>query len=610
MKIRRTAAAVSALTVSALVLAACATSEPEGDGEGSGGEETGTEEAGSIEHVQTDYDSTGKVDAGITESADDDIYYSVGNQEWTGYNGDHAETYAVWTSVINARTQSAFTYYGTDGEIYQNEEYGSFEALSEDPLVVEYNVVEEAAFSDGNPIDYADALLDWAIQNPAFADDEGVPLFNSVSHTLGEYVPTPPEGEMGGKTFTYTYSEPYPDWQLMIGAFYPAHVVAEQIGLSEEELAQAILDEDMDVIADAAEFWNTGWENPEPGVFPDEELIPVTGPYKFSTWEAGQYVTLEANENYWGTPPGTARLTFRFVEPDGQVQALANGDLNVIEPQATVDTLEQLRALDDRFAYQTGDTLTWEHLDFNFNTGVFSDDEGGLELREAFAMCVPRQGIVDNLIKPLNEEAVVMNAREVFPFQENYEAIVSQSYDGQYDETDLAAAEELVNASGIETPIDVRITYAEGNQRRADQVAMIKSECDQVGFNVIDSASADFSDRFFTGAGEPWEVALFAWAGSGQIASGRNIYSTDAPQNGGGFSNETVDEAFNTLAGTVDPEVHDEQRAILERALWENLHGIPLFAHPGIVGYDASIQNVRATATQTQVVWNAEQWVR
>ena len=144
----------------------------------------------------------------------------------------------------------------------------------------------------------------------------------------------------------------------------------------------------------------------------------------------------------------------------------------------------------------------------------------------------------------------------------------------------------------------------------ADQVAMIKSECDQVGFNVIDSASADFSDRFFTGAGEPWEVALFAWAGSGQIASGRNIYSTDAPQNGGGFSNETVDEAFNTLAGTVDPEVHDEQRAILERALWENLHGIPLFAHPGIVGYDASIQNVRATATQTQVVWNAEQWVR
>ena len=245
MKIRRTAAAVSALTASALVLAACSTSEPTGDGEGNGGEETGTEEAGSIEHAQPEYDSTGKVDAGITESADDDIYYSVGNQEWTGYNGDHAETYAVWTSVINARTQSAFTYYGTDGEIYQNEEYGSFEALSEDPLVVEYNVVEEAAFSDGNPIDYADALLDWAIQNPAFADDEGNPLFNSVSHTLGEYVPEPPEGEMGGKTFTYTYSEPYPDWQLMIGAFYPAHVVADQIGLSEEELA-AFSDEELE----------------------------------------------------------------------------------------------------------------------------------------------------------------------------------------------------------------------------------------------------------------------------------------------------------------------------------------------------------------------------
>ena len=107
-----------------------------------------------------------------------------------------------------------------------------------------------------------------------------------------------------------------------------------------------------------------------------------------------------------------------------------------------------------------------------------------------------------------------------------------------------------------------------------------------------------------------WEVALFAWAGSGQIASGQPIYSTDGGQNYGGYSNETVDEAWNTLAASNDPAVHLEQIKIIEKELWDTLYGIPVFAHPGVVGYDATLENVRHNSTQTGVSWNAEQWVR
>src|SRR5699024_12086767 len=63
-------------------------------------------------------------------------------------------------------------------------------------------------------------------------------------------------------------------------------------------------------------------------------------------------------------------------------------------PQPTVDTLAQLENLGDAVAIQKGDTLTWEHLDFNFAEGNAMTN---LELRKAFAMCVPRQQIVDNL---------------------------------------------------------------------------------------------------------------------------------------------------------------------------------------------------------------------
>jgi peptide/nickel transport system substrate-binding protein len=35
-----------------------------------------------------------------------------------------------------------------------------------------------------------------------------------------------------------------------------------------------------------------------------------------------------------------------------------------------------------------------------------------------------------------------------------------------------------------------------------------------------------------------------------------------------------------------------------------------VFAFPGTVAHDASIENVIFNATQTQIAWNAEQWVR
>ena len=99
------------------------------------------------------------------------------------------------------------------------------------------------------------------------------------------------------------------------------------------------------------------------------------------------------------------------------------------------------------------------------------------------------------------------------------------------------------------------------------------------------------------------------WAGSGQIASGQNIYATKKGQNYGKFTNEAVDAAWNTLVSTLDPNVHLEQTKIIERELWDNLFGIPLYAHPGIAGSDSKMLNVRPTAAQSGLSWNSPQWV-
>ncbi|GAB2509448.1 ABC transporter family substrate-binding protein [Microbacterium petrolearium] len=577
MRLRRIYGGVAAAAALGLALTACAPADS-GDN-GDGGDDTTSQS----------------------------IAVTVGPNDFISYNGFTPETYSTYNSAIVDQLKAGFAYFGPDGSIVPNEDLGSYEVVSEDPMVIEFTISDDAVWSDGTPITVADAILAWGIQNANLTSGDA-PLFNSVSQDLGDTIPAGPQGDPTGKTFTVEFANPDPDYAIQSYIVDPAHVVAEQVGMTVEELSEAILAGDAEALAPAAEFWNTGWHT-EPGTLPDAELIPSSGPYILDSWSATQSVTLKANPEYYGEQlaPKNDEIVFRFIEQDAMPQALENGDVDVIAPQPTVDTIAQLEEIGDAASIYTGPTLTWEHLDFNFVEGsLFADN---LELRKAFAMCVPRQQIVDNLIKPLDPEAEVMNAREVFPFQETYDEVVSESYDGQYDEVDVEGAKAIVEAEGA-TGAEVRIGYSAPNPRRTDEVAMIKASCDKAGFNIVDAGNPDFFQPGGTQERGDYEVALFAWAGSGQITSGQNIYATDKPQNYGGYSNPEVDAAWTTLASTLDTDVHLEQTKVIEKLLWDTLYGIPLFAHPGVDAAASNIEGVERTTTQSGISWNAHNWSR
>ncbi|PNL18325.1 ABC transporter family substrate-binding protein [Micrococcus sp. FDAARGOS_333] len=612
MKYTKLSAAAALAAGSALFLSACAPAGPadeNGDGNGSGenggGQEVFTGENG--EKYTVEPSDSGKADLGEVEPQDGSVAYSVGEDEFSSYNGVQSNTYSTYNSAVVDRLFSGFFYFGTDGEIIRNETFGTYEKVSDEPLQVKYTIADDAKWSDGTDVTALDFQLQWAADNGNIKNEDDGQLFDSVSSSMGDYVDDMPEGDPAGKEFTVTYNEPYADWEIMVTTALPAHVVAREAGMSTEDLAKAIEEKDAKALKPAAEFWNDGWDF-KPGELPeDEDLIPSMGPYKLKQggWTAGQFITLEVNEDYWGEKPATKELVIRFAAADTHVQALQNKELDVIEPQATVDTLQQLEGLGDQVVVQTGDQLTWEHLDFNRGEGsVFADSA---ELREAFALCVPRQQIVDNLIKPINEDAEVMNLREVFPFQENYDEVVEAAYPKEMDEPNIDKAKELVAKSGESKP-KVRIGYNSPNPRRTEIVSMIKSSCDEAGFEIVDAGNANFFTEVLP-AGD-FDVALFAWAGSGQKASGRNIYHSTGAQNDMQYSNPDVDAAWDKLAGSLDEKVQLEQVKEIEKLLWEDYQAIPLFAHPGILGQAADLANVRDTATQSGALWNVEQWVR
>ena len=616
MKYTKLSAAAALAAGSALILSACAPgggNAGDSSSNGSGASQGGDSGAGNViegdkgQKLTAEASGPELADLGDVETQDGSIAYSVGADDFLSYNGLQSNTYTTYNSAVVDRMFSFFWYFGTDGSIVPNKDFGTYEKTSDDPLTVKYTISDDAKWSDGTPVTAGDFIVHWAANNDTVkAEGSETPLFDSISFEQGKYIPEAPEGEADGKEFTVTYPEPYADWEILISTALPAHIVAKEAGMSFEELVTAAKEKDVEALTPAAEFWNDGWDF-SPGELPDASLVPSMGPYKFKDggWQAGQSITLEANPEYWGTPAATKELVLRFADPKTHVQALQNGDLDVIEPQATVDTLQQLEGLGDDVNVQTGDQLTWEHVDYNRGEGsVFADSP---ELREAFALCLPRQQIVDNLIKPIYADAQVMNLREVFPFQDKYQEVVDEAYPKELDEPNIEKAKELVEKSGVSKPT-VRLGYQAGNQRRTETVALIKSSCDQAGFDVQDTNSPVFFKEVMP-AGD-YDAALYAWAGSGQKASGANIYQSDGAQNQQSYNNPKVDAAWDKLATSLDENEQLEQVKTIEKLLWEDFQAIPLYAHPGLVGHKADVANVRDTAAQSGALWNVEQWVR
>ncbi|MCV7571530.1 ABC transporter family substrate-binding protein [Micrococcus yunnanensis] len=616
MKYTKLSAAAALAAGSALILSACAPgggNAGDSSNSGSAASQGGDSGAGNViegdkgQKLTAEASGPGLADLGDVETQDGSIAYSVGADDFLSYNGLQSNTYTTYNSAVVDRMFSSFWYFGTDGSIIPNEDFGTYEKTSDDPLTVKYTISDDAKWSDGTPVTAGDFIFHWAANNDTVkAEGSETPLFDSISFEQGKYIPEAPEGEADGKEFTVTYPEPYADWEILISTALPAHIVAKEAGMSFEELVTAAKEKDVEALTPAAEFWNDGWDF-SPGELPDASLVPSMGPYKFKDggWQAGQSITLETNPEYWGTPAATKELVLRFADPKTHVQALQNGDLDVIEPQATVDTLQQLEGLGDDVNVQTGDQLTWEHVDYNRGEGsVFADSP---ELREAFALCLPRQQIVDNLIKPIYADAEVMNLREVFPFQDKYQEVVDAAYPEEMDEPNIEKAKELVEQSGVSKPT-VRLGYQAGNQRRTETVALIKSSCDQAGFDVQDANSPVFFKEVMP-AGD-YDAALYAWAGSGQKASGANIYQSDGAQNQQSYNNPEVDAAWDKLATSLDENEQLEQTKTIEKLLWEDFQAIPLYAHPGLVGHKADVANVRDTAAQSGALWNVEQWVR
>ncbi|MET4224481.1 peptide/nickel transport system substrate-binding protein [Oerskovia enterophila] len=611
MNIRRTSAVTAAVASVALVLTAC---------------------GGTANEAETD-------DAGINQESAVTVAWEAPLNELnlSSTNGN-----ATQNAVIGYMLNSGFNYYDENLNLVEDTSFGTYEKVSDDPLTVKYTVADDTKWSDGTAFDATDILLQWAGTSAKFnnvqpeTDEEGN-VTNQAALDAGVYfdgttpgaslISAVPEISEDGKSITFVYDKPFGDWALnFTNQFVPAHVVAQKTldiqdpQEAKDALRDAILNADVAKLSPIATFWNSGFEMtkmPE-----DKSLVLSNGAYLLDAYEENQYLTLKANPDFKGKNKASVEtITVRYIDdPMAQVQALQNGEVDLIGPQASADVRSALEALP---AIETNNSVegTFEHVDLVFeNGGPFSpatyggDAEKAKKVRQAFLLSIPRQTIVDNLIVPLNPDAEVRNSQILIPGSPNYDKMVEENGSNFYPPAgDVEKAKALLAEAGVTTPVKVRFAYNNENARRVNQVALITDTASQAGFEIVDTGrpAATWGTLLGTGQQE-YDASLFGWQSTSTAVTESDANFRYSPERGlnnyGFYSNPAVDAALDQLQVSTDP---DEQFALqleVEKNLWADAFGTTIFQFPAIQGWNENLKGVDAITISPTIFYGFWNW--
>jgi len=610
---RRLSAAVAVAAAGALALSACSTPSSDAGGDGE------TTAAGG--------------DGGATTAL------SIGwNQSFYEYNSASATGNATANNNVLYFMNSGFNYYDGDLNLVKDESFGTYEKVSDDPLTVTYTINDDVNWSDGTPVTAADMLLYWGALSGNFNtitdadveyDEEGNPVnpqdgvyFNFTSDSVG-LVEEFPEISDDGKTITFVYTKPFGDWEINLAIGVPAHVVAMRaLGIDDPaEATQALIDafqnNDAAALGPISQFWNTGFQYGD--TLPDDELLYLSsGPYLMVDFVKDQYLTLERNPDYTGDKvPTIDQITFRYNEdPMAMVQALQNGEVNLISPQSSADVIAAIEGLGEGFEFVTGEEATFEHIDLAVNNGgpfdpasYGGDAEKAKLVRQAFLHLVPRNEIVEKLIQPLNPEAVVRNSFTQITGSPMYDAVVAANGMADiYADVDVEAATALIEQAGVPTPIDVRILFAKSNVRRQNEFVLIQDSANSSGlFNVIDASSDEWGSLLSDTS--VYDATFFGWQSTSTAVTESDAnYRTGGGNNFYGYSNPEVDALFDQLQVSTEPAEQEQILAQIEKFLVDDAFGLTIFQFPAVSAWSSSLQGVDPISIAPTILWNFWEW--
>ncbi|MGI5217486.1 ABC transporter substrate-binding protein [Nocardia sp. CA-290969] len=505
---------------------------------------------------------------------------------------------AASAQAVFGRVLTGFFYTGPDGQPVADTDTGTAKEVPGEAQTIQYRLNPQGVYSDGVPTSCDDLVFTWAARSGRF------PRFDSAS-TAGYEDIERVECQPGSKDGTVVFrpGTRYQPWRTLFGAgeLMPAHVAAQAANVP--DIVAAVQNDDRAALDRLADFWNTGW-NLEPGDL-DIARFPASGPYRIESYGLEDGLVLVANERWWGEAPATGRIVV-YPKPADLAARIEDGSVAVVDIGS--GSLPEVNL--DAYAVEQLPSRGIEQLVLNTG-GVFESTAA----RRAFALCVPRQALFDQLGRVAEAPeaglgAGVSNSRTLQQDSLFYPAATGAS--GPYATGDVAGARAALADAGKDGLV-VRVGYLAPDVRRARTVSMIADACKAAGITVEDAGTPDFGpaqlrdgavDAVLGGpGGMPGPAgSLDGIAAIGGLRSGSGL-------NVGQFRNGRFDAITEQLAAETDSTNQLHLMTEAENLLWAQLPSVPLFATPRTIAFAGGLRNGIAGPTRAGSGWNMDQWV-
>ncbi|HXY93478.1 MAG TPA: peptide ABC transporter substrate-binding protein [Acidimicrobiia bacterium] len=352
----------------------------------------------------------------------------------------------------------------------------------------------------------------------------------------------------------------------------------------------------------------------------------ASGPMMVQSFSPGHQVTLVPNKNYWGKKATVSKVVF-VPTGDSEVNAFRAGEVDMIYPQNQIGLRKRIESADGaKYASSLGPQ--WEHFDM-LTTVPGLDD---LAVRKAIATAMPRQQIVDRVVKDANANASVLDNTMWMTNQAAYQP----NWNIYPASGDVNAANQMLDAAGwtrgpdgVRQKNGVKLAFTvgttTGNQARELSEQIMQAQFKKIGVKLTIKNAPDMLDTKIVGF--DYQTILFAWVGSPDPYSNNVIWLSGAiPQKcsprlaraqecdySGLNYTKLRDPALDEILNATDREPDAAKRAALynqaDVQLAQNdVTTIPLFQKPTQLGYRNTITGVRDNPTVDGFTWNIEDW--
>lgn len=324
----------------------------------------------------------------------------------------------------------------------------------------------------------------------------------------------------------------------------------------------------------------------------DLRANPVgTGPFRFVSWEEGQRVVVERNDDYWGEPAKVDSLEFLVVTNAAtRVAMLQSGEVHFIEqlPPQLVPVIEADPALE----VSAVKTNFLRILQFNTTKAPFDD----VRVRQALNHAVDVQQLVDVAVAGLG---TVMTS----PIPETTFGHAEQP-DYEYDPEKARA---LLAEAGYPDGFDMKVlTFTGDEYRSVGQV--LQQMFSEVGVRMTldQQERGALVDQIFKPAAEnPTEAALVgasASTGDADLAITTSFVESSFPpasNNWSFYTDERVEELVRDARMTGDQEVRAELYAEALAIIWRDAPWVFLYSPDSVAGRSVALAGVDYTPDNT-----------